>query len=218
MCTCRYLLSWGILLAVLLDWWNSSVAAGSALLTAHEVRTLFTELINIIQREDNLLRAEVVSLNENTRRSREELRAELAEARRDMLAVLLNKGRLGGGVGKQLNRYLGSGSSGGGNGEGSWLSSLAEKTGLRGGGGGGRTWDNRGDRGGDNDFSAWDAGFMSGLRTQLSKLAGEDSGDKTGGQPQPNLVGEAPAVDDRYKSAMGTQWTEARKDDKREGR
>ena len=218
-----YLLSWLILVAVLLDWWNSSVAAGGALLTAHEIRTLFSELIHLIQREDTLLRAEVVALNENTKRSRDELKQELAEARRDMLAVLLNEGRLGGGgVGKQLNRLLSSGGSrGSGNDDtdGGWLSSLAEKSGLRsgGGGGGGRGWD-RGDRSGEGDLGAWDAGFMSGLRAQLANLAGGDSGEKAAGQPQPVVMGEAPAEDDRYKQAMAPQWSEGRRDNKRDGK
>ena len=203
---------------LLFDWWNSSIAAGGALLTAHEIRALFGELVNLIQREDNLLRAELVSLNDNSRRSRDELRQELAEARRDMLTVLLNEGRVGRGT-NRLNRLLnggGSRSSGGGNddndGGGGWLSSLAEKTGLRAGGsgsgggsGGGRTWD-RNERGGDGDLSAWDAGFLSGLRAQLLSMAGGDSGEKGAGQQQqPAAVGEAPTVDDRYKAATATQ-------------
>ena len=232
----RYLLSWAILLIVLLDWWNSSMAAGGTLLTAHEIKTLFNELLQLIQREDTLLRAEVVSLNDSTRRSRDELRAELAEIRRDMIAVLLNEGRGGGSAGRRLSRLIGGESSRGGSGgsseqgDGSWLSSLAEKTGLKSSGGGsgsgGRGWDrsDRSDRGGsgggggDGELGAWDAGFMSGLRAQLVNLAGGDGGDKPGGQTQPGAVGETPAVDDRYKSALGTQWTDARKDDKREER
>ena len=206
------------------DWWNSSVAAGGALLNAHEIRTLFSELMHLIQREDTLLRAEVVALNESTKRSRDELKQELAEARRDMLAVLLNEGRLGGGAGRQISRLLGGGSGRGGgsdDNDGGWLSALAEKTGLRGGGsgggGGGRAWGGS-DRGGEGDANAWDAGFVSGLRAQLANLAGGNGWDKAGGQPQPVVMGEAPAVDDRYKAAMNTQWPEGRREDKTEGK
>ena len=194
---------------MLLDWWNSSVAAGGALLTAHEIKALFNELMYLIQREDNLLRAEVVALNENTKRTKEELRQELVEARRDMLAILLNEGRLGGGTGRQLSRLLSSGSGGGGGGddsEGGWLASFAEKTGLKGGGGGGgRAWE-RSDKGGGGDAGAWDAGFKSGLRTQLGNLVQSDSGgEKAAQKQQPVVVTDAPAVDDRYKSAMSAQ-------------
>ena len=232
----RYFMTWFILLAVLLSWWNSSIAAGGSLLTAQELKTLFSDLLQLIQREDALLRAEVVSLNDNSRRTRDELRQELAEVRRDMIAVLLNEGRggaWGGGGGRQLMRMVAGGGGGGGGwrggdedggGGGGWLSSLAEKTGLKGGGGGGGGgWGReKGDRerGGDGELGPWDAGFMSGLRAQLINLAGGDSGanDKAVGQTQSGGAGEGQAVDDRYKAAMVPQWTEGRKDDKREER
>ena len=152
-----YLLSFLILTLALLNWWNSSVAAGGALLTAHETKELFERLMALLQREDAMLRSELGVLSEVSKRAREDVRNELQDIRREIVSVLLNarEGRRGGaagwdrgeqgwggdywrGDGRGIRERLGSAVSGGGDreqreqrerGEGgeSWLSSLAEK-------------------------------------------------------------------------------------------
>ena len=185
-------MTWFLLIALFFDWWNSSVAAGGALLTAQELRLYFNELTASMQKETSMLRTELGMIAEGERRSRDEIRQELAGIRREIIAVLLHgrgvwgeggtKGGWGGTASlaeEAANRLL---RRGGGDDNESWLSSLAEKTGIKGGGGGRGTDEARGGERGDRQ-SLWDQGFFAGLQSQfLSQGGGGKEGDGRQGQ------------------------------------
>ena len=86
-------MTWLLFAVLVFDWWNSSVAAGGALLTAHELKGFFSELLGALQKENALLRTELGVLTENERRTRDELKAEVAAIRKEILAILLHNSR-----------------------------------------------------------------------------------------------------------------------------
>ena len=190
---------------LVLDWWNSSVAAGSSLVTAHELKQLLGELLSALQKDGNLNRTELGVLSENERRTRDEIRQEIANIRREVIAVLLtsrgNRGEGGSwmreGLAEEARRLFEGGDGGEDKGQSrrdsdrdGWLSSVAEKTGLA-KGRGGQDRDRQG---------VWDQGYTAGLKAQLQQLYGNSASqgeaDAGGGRGQV----EYPSVaDERYQ-------------------
>jgi hypothetical protein len=172
------------------------VAAGGALLTAHELKNFFQELLAALQKENSLLRSELANLTEAERRSRDEIRQEIATVRKEVIAVLLHGRSF---IDGDSFRDWGSGAASAAeeatqrlfrrgvdnDSVSSWLSSLAEKTGMK----GRRGDDGRGDKG--ERQSIYDQGFFAGLQHQLNQALqpGQGGGRGEGGSYPTNPSG-----------------------------
>ena len=195
-----------LLFLLLLDWWNSSIAAGGAIMTAHELKTLFNDLLVSLQRDHSRITTEVGVLAENERRTRDEIRQELAGIRKEVIAVLLSRGGgrgegwSGEGLAEEAGRLLTGGRKGmqvlqdrgerGDRDRDSWLSSLVEKTVQKAGLARDKEGDDRERQG------VWDHGYMSGWNAQQSYSQGG------GGAAEPGNSGRA--LNERYQQDSET--------------